>query len=294
MRIVSTALFVILMVCSATIAATEQGTGMLFGSDHAFYISAPDGWILDNRSGANQGLHMVFYPVGETWANSPVMAYGQSVPKSADIKSVADQVENTVKKFHTNGNPKYRAEQKPPLSLPDNKEAVIYYFQGDQWGNFEAAGYIEENKTINFLVFNARTKEVFDKNIPSFYKLLSSYRNSFTAAGTMSKPSFDEIVSKAKEQTYTQQGKAYKASVRNAIGQLMANSMRSCFDYVSEENKRDFQFIFKIASDGQISEVFVTPENSLTTCFSGLVLNAHCPPHKFGSFLLYERMDITK
>lgn len=292
MRIISIALIVSLIAVSVTTAATEGGTGMLFGSDHAFHFTAPESWVLDNRSGASQGVHMIFYPVGETWADGPVMAYGQSVQKSGEIKSIADQVEKTVKKFHANGNPGYRAELKPSLGLPDNKEAVIYYFQGDQWGNFEAVGYIEENKTINFLVFNARTKEVFDKYIPSFYKLLSSYRNSFTTTGSKSGISFDELAAKAKTQSYTPQGKAYRSSVRKAVGQLMANSMRSCIGYVHDEDKRDFQFIFRITSDGLISEVYVSPENNLTTCFSGLLLNAHCPPHKFGSFLSYERLVI--
>ena len=203
-------------------------------------------------------------------------------------------VNKTITKFHTNGNPNYKAEQKPPLSLPDNREAIIYYFQGDQWGNFEAVGYIEENKTINFLVFNAHTKALFDKYVPSFYKLLSSYRNSFTSTKSKSRTSFDELAAKAKEQTYTTQGKAYKASVSKGIGQLMANSMRSCADHVQKDDMRDFEMVFKIAPDGLISEVYLSPENSLTTCFSGLVLNAHCPPHKFDSFLLYGRMVIKE
>lgn len=130
--------------------------------------------------------------------------------------------------------------------------------------------------------------------MPSFYKLLSSYRNSFTSTESKSRISFDELAAKAKEQTYTTQGKAYKASVSKGIGQLMANSMRSCADHVQKDDMRDFEMVFKIAPDGLISEVYVSPENSLSTCFSGLVLNAHCPPHKFDSFLLYGRMVIKE
>jgi len=61
----------ILLPCSAEASISEGGSGMLFGTDHAFYFTAPSGWILDNQSGVQQGLHMVFYPAGQTLIRPP-------------------------------------------------------------------------------------------------------------------------------------------------------------------------------------------------------------------------------
>jgi hypothetical protein len=63
---------------SSSAEITEQGTGMLYGADHAFFITVAKGWVLDNESGVNQGLYMTFYPVGYTWANSPETIWGQT------------------------------------------------------------------------------------------------------------------------------------------------------------------------------------------------------------------------
>ena len=51
----------------------------------------------------------------------------------------------------------------------------IYYYTGDQWGNFEAAGYIEEKKTINFVVLSARNKVAFESSLDAFRSILRSY-----------------------------------------------------------------------------------------------------------------------
>lgn len=53
--------------------AEEARTNIVYGDDHAFAIKAPQGWILDNKSGASIGLHAIFYPLGSTWRDSRAM-----------------------------------------------------------------------------------------------------------------------------------------------------------------------------------------------------------------------------
>ena len=36
-------------------------TGIIYGKNHVFSLTAPDGWVLDNTSGIKQGLYAVFY-----------------------------------------------------------------------------------------------------------------------------------------------------------------------------------------------------------------------------------------
>lgn len=59
--------------------------------------------------------------------------------------------------------------------MPNGRKAEIYYYIGDKWGNCEAAGYIEEKKTINFVVLSAKNKADFDRSLEAFKSILLSY-----------------------------------------------------------------------------------------------------------------------
>ena len=82
-------------------AAVDGGRGTLFGDDHAFAVTAPAGWVLDNESGVAQGLDMTFYPQGFTWENSPVIVYGNVSHWSSTSTSTSaqQQVDKTVAEF---------------------------------------------------------------------------------------------------------------------------------------------------------------------------------------------------
>jgi hypothetical protein len=61
-----------LLFTSSTAVAQE---GYAHGSDHCYYFEAPNGWVMDNRALASQGVPMVFYPAGKTWASANVAIY---------------------------------------------------------------------------------------------------------------------------------------------------------------------------------------------------------------------------
>jgi len=268
---------------------------MLFGTDHAFYFTAPTGWILDNQSGVQQGLHMVFYPAGQTWKDSPVIAYGMSAAKGPQLESIEDQVKRTVEDFLSNGSPNYTAEAKEVVNLPDGKTAKIYFFSGDQWGNYEAAGYIEEIETINFLVYNAKTKSDFDKNLSSFKSILTSYKNSYESSNSGKDASnFDDLISDAKEFESTIEGAEYTAKFFKSYGNTLADNMRSCTAYITNGKETKFELLFLIKPNGEISKTLIRPVNALTTCVRGLAQNSHHPPHEFQSVPVYIDMSVKE
>ncbi len=271
---------------------TERGTGMAFGDNHAFFFTAPKGWVLDNQSGVTQGIHMVFYPVGETWASSPVMAYGNSATKDEKIKSIHDQVAITLNELHKSGSPNSKAEKKLSLELPNNIEVAIYYFEQDKWGNYEAVGYIEEERTINLLVFNTRSKKAFDEHIAAFTKLLHSYKNAYSK--NINENLFQQLVKQAEKDAGTPEGKTYETRAIDTLGQSMANFMKDCTSYFPENELSDFELIFRIKANGNISEAFARPTNALSTCSKGIILNKKFPPHQFESFSLHINMKTKR
>ena len=42
-------------------------SGIVHGPKAGFNISAPEGWVIDNEAGVNQGMPCVLYPKGSSW-----------------------------------------------------------------------------------------------------------------------------------------------------------------------------------------------------------------------------------
>lgn len=287
-------LLLILVALPSLVSATanEEDKCMLFGTDHAFFVSAIPGWVLDNKSGVSRGIDMLFYPEGETWSGSPVIVYGKSVSK-AEFPTITSQFERTIEQFRNSGSPDYVGEKKMQLELKDGKTAVIYYFSGDQWGNYEAAAYIEEVESINFLVFNARTKEVFDKYIEDFNKFVKTYSNTYTPANLLNESGADRLISEAKAQLKVPGGKEYETELMQAAGQEIAKFMMTCISYLPGQELPKFHLFIRIEEDGLTSEIMVYPSNALSVCFKGSMSGMNHPPHSFGSFLLDLEMAVV-
>lgn len=262
---------------------------MLFGADHAFEVTAIPGWVLDNQSGVRQGLHMVFYPRGETWSSSPVIVYG----RVAEAMSVKRQVERTVEGFRKNGSPQYLGEAQKSLMLPNGRQVEIYYFSGDQWGNYEAAAYFPETNTMNFLVFNARTKEKFDESIGDFLKIASSYENRYADFSILSKEQSEYLAKEALFISTQPEGREYDSKALNSVGQRVANAMRECSAYVSNPKEQTFEYFARIHRDGKIAAAYLFPDHTLGVCFAGLMSKAEYPKHDLESFVFHLKMQTT-
>lgn len=174
--ILALTLAALLVVMPASAIIQEAGLGIIYGANHAFSLTAPKGWMLDNESASDQGLHAVFYPKGKDWQDSPVVAYARAATLSEKVKSVEDQVKITVAGFHRDGSLDYKAEKVKTITTDTGKVAVIYHFTGDEWGNSEAVAYFLEAKTINFIVMNSRKVADFEKALPAFEALAKSYK----------------------------------------------------------------------------------------------------------------------
>lgn len=269
-------------------------TGMLFGDDHSFYITAPSLWILDNKSGVNQGIYMAYYPKGYTWSNSPVIAYGRSYTKDFKIQKVRDVVQNTVNEFKSNGSPNYEAKFKKTIIANNGTEIQVYHFSGDQWGNYEAVGYIEEKRTINFLVFNARKKRDFDNFLTDFYRMLKSYKNIYVEGERKyNEDFFNTLLKKSDQDVSTEDGKEYESKLTIHLGQTMANYITDCASYSKDGKIPNFNAIFIINKDGDVEDSYVWPVNSISLCFKGALSSVKMLPHKNEKFHFLINMTIN-
>lgn len=267
---------------------TPGGTGMLFGYDHAFRVSAADGWVLDNQSAAHRGLHMLFYPEGYNWGNSPVIVYGRSVDRPDS--GVEEHVQFTVEDFKAKGSPEHRASPLEPVTMHDGRIVPFYRFDGDQWGNVEAGAYFLEKGTLNYLVFNARTEADYRRYLNDFKVMVRSYENAFMVISPRSEGEFALLVTMAEQHSSTEEGKDYETRAVESLGPALANIARGCSSFFSIDDVKDFQAVFRISPMGDVAEVFTYPSHSMATCVIGMVGSGKFPPHGFADYLFHLNM----
>jgi hypothetical protein len=171
--------FCLLVVCGlaahaqdAKPAAEDKNSGLVFGKDYAFAVSAPGGWVFDSESGIAQGLHAVFYPTGSSWKESKVVMYVNAAPKPDTFDKF---IEGDVAEFRK-GAPRLKITDEESLAVAGKQRVSVKRFVEDQLGNYESVAYVEESKVVIIFVLNARTQADYDAALPAFRKLVSSYR----------------------------------------------------------------------------------------------------------------------
>ncbi len=287
--VVGWVVLLLLLFSSVTAFATirEGGKGLLFGEEHAFFFTAAKGWVMDNESGASQGIYMAFYPAGFSWSQSPVIAYGSTMVKNSKVHNVKEAVEHNIQEFRDTGNDNYKGEFKEELPLPDGKKVYIYHFSGDKWGNYEAIGYIEENDTINYLVLNAQTKEAFEKSLPAFKAILLSYKNAYVR---VSDAEFKKLLEASDKMAKTKSGMAYEDTP--GLSNMLSALVTDCVASTPKESRKDFDMVVKIEENGEVTGAYIKPENMLSRCVQAAAMVRAFPMHRMGTFLEHVHVDL--
>jgi hypothetical protein len=268
MRRTFLSLFVTLVLtleCSLA-SKTEEGVGIVYGVDHAFSLKAPKGWMLDNDSGVSQGVQAVFYPKGSNWKDGVVVAYASACPKTDKIVTADDAAEFVVEDFHANGSPKYQGKRIKTIKCDSGREAVIYHFSGDRWGNSEAVAYFVEAKTINFVTLTSRDRNTFENSLPAFEQLAASYifmGDAPLQSDTPAEP-FDELRTRAIKMGDTEEGKAYEKQFSEAFAQPMQAALQTCTK--SSKPPYTLNLVFVIGVDGTAQRVLSAPEQPVSMC----------------------------
>jgi len=171
-------LVALVLLCSAAYA--QDDSGIIYGKNYSFALTAPKGWVLDTNSGRQQGLQAVFYPKGSSWKNGAAVMYANVYQKNDPTKESAQTViANDVADFK---------KDSPSLKVVDadsmptrtdarskDKKATVKYFTGDRNGNSEAVAYVDEGNLVVMLVLNARSQKDFEDSLPAFKEFVGSY-----------------------------------------------------------------------------------------------------------------------
>ena len=153
----------------------KMKTGIIYGSDIAFVLTAPEGWILDNTSAVNQGFFAVFYREGEAWKDAETVMYAniasyQNTPDTTLDLLISYDIGNFKNRY-----PDIDITDTQDIKIRANLNAKVKYLSGKSYGNYEAMAYIDETKAGVIIVLSSRTKEGFDKSLIAFENLVKSY-----------------------------------------------------------------------------------------------------------------------
>jgi hypothetical protein len=172
----SLGLFVI-SVSNALAGQVLEGYSEVQGKGYAFEIKAPRSWVLDNDAAKAQGLNVVLYPTGNNWQESRAVIYVRVRSIGPTIQNTPDQVSDTLRNLRESGSPNVKAKYVRTLTTQDASKAEIYYYTGDQFGNFEAAAYIQAKGSIQFITLSTRDEDAFKQAISAFDSVVASYED---------------------------------------------------------------------------------------------------------------------
>jgi hypothetical protein len=149
----------------------ENASGIIHGSNHAYLIQAPKGWVLDNEIWAQQGIFAVFYKAGLPPEESPLIAYTMVQEKGqggieAHIKA---DVVHSLK-----GAKSAKVKRLKPLKTADGRTAIAFTLQGVPKQNPEWMAYIDAPTVVILISVSVKDPKAFPMGKDLLEELVSS------------------------------------------------------------------------------------------------------------------------
>ena len=162
----------LLVAFSAAFAQKQYPGGIVYGPKAAFTISAPEGWVLDNESGASQGLPCVLYPKGESWSDARTVIYAKIAgTKFEDVNAF---VAFAIKEMEeTHGKPKEKIASGKTM---DGRDYFINEYPATKnYSQWERVGYVQLPKAVAYIVLSSRDEASYRKDAPALQQVLKTF-----------------------------------------------------------------------------------------------------------------------
>jgi hypothetical protein len=146
--------------------------GIVYGPKAAFNIAAPEGWVLDNEAGADQGLPCVLYPKGESWANARTVMYAKIA--GTQFEDVNAFVAMAIKEMaKTHGKPK---EKIAFGKTHDGHDYFINEYPATKtYSQWECVAYVQLPKAVAYIVLSSRDHASYQKDSSALQEVLKTF-----------------------------------------------------------------------------------------------------------------------
>jgi hypothetical protein len=146
--------------------------GIVYGPKATFNIAAPEGWVLDNTSGVDQGLPCVLYPKDQSWSDARTVIYAKIA--STQFEDVEKFVAMAIKEMkNRHGLPKEKIESG---KTRDGRSYFINEYPATKnYSQWERVAYIQLPHAVAYVVLSSRDESSYHKDSPALREALKSF-----------------------------------------------------------------------------------------------------------------------
>src|SRR5206468_10057409 len=164
--------FLSLAAISTRILGQETSPGgIVRGPKAGFNVSAPEGWVVDNEAGVNQGMPCVLYPKGSSWRDAKTVMYANIAgPEFEGVNAFVEMAIKEMKAKH--GTPK---EKIASGKTKDGHDYFINEYPATKtYSQWERVGYVQLPQGVAFIVLSSRDKASYTKDAGLLEKVLKT------------------------------------------------------------------------------------------------------------------------
>ncbi|HEX4653639.1 MAG TPA: hypothetical protein VH227_05260 [Candidatus Udaeobacter sp.] len=142
-------------------AQGQYAGGIVYGPKAAFNIGAPEGWVLDNEAGKEQGLPCVLYPKGQSWSDARTVMYAKiASTQYEDVNAFVAAAIKDMKAKH--GTPK---EKVAAGKTRDGHDYFINEYPATKsYSQWERVGYVQLPHAVAYIVLSSRDQASYKKD----------------------------------------------------------------------------------------------------------------------------------
>src|SRR6516162_4271120 len=161
-----------LLVLRAGVEAEENYPGgIVHGPKAGFNISAPEGWVLDNEAGVEQGLPCVLYPKGSSWSDAETVMYANIA--GTEYEGLNAFVATAIKEMKAkHGTPK---EKIASGKTKDGHDYFINEYPATKnYSQWERVGYVQLPHAVAYIVLSSRDQASYRKDSGALQEVLKT------------------------------------------------------------------------------------------------------------------------
>jgi hypothetical protein len=162
----------LLLVSGVLFAQDTFRGGIVYGPKAAFNISAPAGWVLDNKAGAEQNLPCVFYPKGQSWAGARTVMYAKIA--STEYEKADEFVATAIREMeNARGKPKEKIAA--GQTKDGNRWFINEYPATKSYSQWERVAYVQLPHAVAFIVLSSRDQASYGRDAPALEEVLKTF-----------------------------------------------------------------------------------------------------------------------
>jgi tetratricopeptide (TPR) repeat protein len=165
--------------------------GTVYGPKAGFNVSAPEGWVVDNEAGKEQGMPCVLYPKGSSWKDAKTVMYANVA--GTEFEGVNVFVAMAIKEME-----KIHGRPKEKIASGKTKDGHDYFINEypatKTYSQWERVGYIQLPRGVAFIVLTSRDKASYQKDSDKLEKVLKTLVYVGPKSATAYSARYDQLI----------------------------------------------------------------------------------------------------